>query len=435
MNDLSYSRLVSVKPFSSYTQDQINNIRLISFNKHDLAIPFGSAVYRIQKYPGDLDLYESFVECCSIDDMLRKFIRILKRITEDIVFSKLHFFSEFKAGLDLRYDVNIGTLNNGIFQLNIREVSYKSKDLYKKHLLTDEEFEKIQEIIRNPTPGGDKYDELYDLFREKRIIRWSAKDILKGYKMLPGNHKMTLYDALKIRTHVKIDVITLINGKFIEVTNFLILYYEDSQGELKIVNLDYDFNDLQLRSENYKKQIRDEIEKFYYSNLFYNPFKMAKRMWAYSRYFQYEDCVKLLTPLISGNISYLYQIKSEIEAILRVFELVEADAPMKLINKQLDGLKLKLANIIELSDDKIEKLDKLINAFLHPSSFDIKNDLLKYIKDLIKSYINNLTIEGLQQICMNPPMKVFLPDNPKYYSITRTADQPEPEPESDIIIL
>src|SRR5580698_2744175 len=121
---MSYNALISTKPYESYSKDQMENIKLLSTTKHgNLAVPYGSATYRIQKYPGDLDLHEVFKGNESVDGVIKKFEKVLKKIVKDISQHKIHYFSEMKVGLDNRYDVDLGEIHNGIFNINYVGVS------------------------------------------------------------------------------------------------------------------------------------------------------------------------------------------------------------------------------------------------------------------------------------------------------------------------
>lgn len=422
MSSYSINELTAVKPLDSYTQDQLNNIKILSLRKHKLADPFGSAVYRIQKYPADLDLHEVFAECCSIDEVVSVFERKIKKIAKDIKKTKLHYFSEFKAGLDIRYDVDVGPISNGIYKPN--------KDLlnFPANLLNKKERDVIFKILEIPNPGGDEYDILFNLFRERRILRWKEDEIIKGEKILPDNKKMRLHNALKMKSHVKIDMISLVNNQFIEVTDFYILVAsheeftddrEFSESELQnysMINLDYDYLDPITARNVQDIQLKQEIEKLYYSNMFYSPFKMSKRMWAYSRSFHLDNSVKTLLPLVSGDISNLYQLVSELDSILRISEL-KKKPPIKNIDKAIDLIKYKMANILILADDDLMIANYMIKVFLKKHNFDILDKLKKYLK----SIVNVCTIMELEKINYNPPPLQFLPNKLKYAPIIRSS--------------
>lgn len=77
-------RFTELKPRESYPETALNEIKLLSFSRDKLADPFGSYIYRIQKYPGDIDLIEKFTECCSLDDAITKFEKSLKNVVRNI---------------------------------------------------------------------------------------------------------------------------------------------------------------------------------------------------------------------------------------------------------------------------------------------------------------------------------------------------------------
>jgi len=265
-----YQDYTSLKPPQSYTKNQLENIKLISTGKNSIespfgertGTPFGSATYRIQKYPGDLDVHEVFTGCCDIKSVINKFEKILKNIVKNEESKPEHYVVEVKAGLDQRYDIDVGRLLNGRFYINDKEIKKKLKYFEQNNLLNEKEIKQIKNVLKKEYPNQNDYDTVYNILRERKILRWTADEILKGYKILPGDKKITLNKALYSKTFAKIDVIALINGKFVEITNFFILMYEDRKGKLHPINLDYNFLDNSQAAEVYEFQIKDEIEKF-----------------------------------------------------------------------------------------------------------------------------------------------------------------------------
>lgn len=412
--------LIATKPLGSYTKDQLDSIKLLSTTK-ELAVPFGSAAYRAQKYPGDLDLYEEFIGCCSIDDVVMLFEKKLIEVAKNIKKMKLHYFSEFKAGLDTRYDIDIGSINNGIYQPNRREIRKRTNELYNNGLFNDLEFNIINKImnINSFNLGGNEYDVVHYVFRNRKVVRWSSDEILRGYKLLDGNIILSLFEALKIKSSVKIDLITVVDNKFVEVTNFFILLERDSSGNLIEINLDYNHLDQNEFNRVYSSAIKGEVEKLYYSNIYYSPFKMAKRMWAFSRTFREFNEIEMLTPLVTGNVSLMYQIKSEIDSISRIFELTKKP-PIAHINSQLSGMKFRLSNVIELQKNELLQFNSYVDNFLGLNNID-KESILHDIHNFLVYYINMLTIIELNKINHNPPPQSFLPIKMKYAPIKRTS--------------
>lgn len=144
---------------------------------------------------------------------------------------------------------------------------------------------------------------------------------------------------------------------------------------------------------------------------------MAKRMWAYSRMFELEGPMKTLTPLISGDISYLYQLKSEADTIIRILEL--GKAPMATIDNQMDLMKQKLSNILLVSQDDLYEILVLIDRLIASKKPDQKKEILKMLKKYLTAIINVNTIQQLNNINYNPPRREFLPAQLKYAQILR----------------
>jgi hypothetical protein len=397
------NRFLQVKPFSSYTEEAINNIKLLSFSRDKLATPFGSYIYRLQKYPGDLDLVEEFTECCSLENVINKFIKSLQNIVKNINRNRLHYFSEVKAGLDHRYDIDIGTMENGYYRPN-KYLGDIIKKLHAKKLLSQEEYDIIIYILSDNYYGySDGYDTIKYILRERKILRWTDEEILNGIKKLPGNKKITLKEALTHKADVKIDLISELNGKLVEITNYLQLAYEDKKGELHFVNIDL------RKQNNIPLQLPKEIEKLYFSNMFYSPFKMVKRMYSLSRNRLDEESLKKIIPFVSSNTSLLYQIKSEIDTIILIIERLKS-FPIKTIEKTLNDNKLRISTVLELSQEDILQINNLIDKINSLKNKYDKKIILKNLKKLIVGYINIQTISYLQKVSLNPPPNKYLPD-------------------------
>lgn len=409
MDDDNLERLLETKPLSSYSEDAIKNIKLLTFSKKELAHPFGSYIYRLQKYPGDLDLVEEFTDCCNEDDVVRKFAKKLQQIVKKINSEKIHYFSEFKAGLDNRYDIDIGEMIDGIYKPRI-DLSIISYNLFNKGLLSNEEYSIIQYILLFSDLGSNEYDTVTYIFRERRILRWKSDEILNGIKLLPGNKKITLENALKQHdSHVKIDMIALINDRLIEVTNFFQLAYVSKEGKvLNIINIDVEEN------HNIPVHLPFEIEKLYFSNMFYSPFKMVKRMYSLGRNKKYIDLLNSIIPFVSSNISLLYQIKSEIDTIILIIEKIKK-YPSKTIEYQLDEMKFRISTVTELSKEELLEINDLIYKINKIDYKYDKLDDLKLLKKILVKKINYFTIEYLIRFNLNPPPPYLLPNEHTYY--------------------
>jgi hypothetical protein len=266
---------------------------------------------------------------------------------------------------------------------------------------------------------------MYYIFRQHQILRWSEKEILQGYKLLPKNIKITLKQALAMKTPVKIDEIVFINGRFIEATNFLALSYEE-EGEEYAVN---------IKIPEYNNPIIGlprEIEKLYFSNMYYSPFKMVKRMYSLGRHNVDENLLLKILPFVSSNVSLLYQIKSEIDTIILILEKIKTP-PMKSINKQLDEMKGRIVSVIELTEEEVLSVNEYVNTVNKTKSKMDKIKILKLLNKMIKKIINEETIYYLNKVGLNPPPRYLLPNQLTYAHIIRTELEDPKNPIDKII--
>lgn len=425
------NKFTDVKPLSSYSKELLQNIRMVTFNPdadeddaEDGAVPFGSFIYKIQKYPGDVDLIESFHDCCSVNDVIKKFIVNLKRVVKDVIGSKLHYFSEFKAGLDHRYDVNIGYCRNGRYMFD-RDLKRCTRNLFSKGLLDDVEYNKVMSVLDSNMDNGDGYDIVFNVFRNRRVLRWSAKEVLAGKKDI-GKKIISLEEALHDKTSVKIDVLLIYNNRFIEMTNFVILEVKDPESGLdEWINVDPN-TQVMLRT-----QLPIEIEKLYLSNFYYSPFKMVKRIYSLARNQHDIYTLEKIIPFISSDTSALYQSKSEIDVLLLILENVK-NPPIKTMNDQLDLMKGRLVNLLQFDDFQLDSAIQLIDLARNEKDLDKVYEILKTLNSkIIKPKINYLTVSYLNEIGFNPPPLYLLPPVLTYALRKRSPDE---MPELPIII-
>jgi len=410
---MSYKDLLSARPYpDSYSKQVLNNIQLISFSDEG-AQPFGSFIYKVQKYPGDIDLVETYTECCSIDEVVKKFAKRFQKIVSEVVQQRKTYFTEAKIGEDNRFDISVGFLDKGNYiiddktRINVLETA---SIFYNNKWIKNDEFEMINNIMNNPHPTSDDYDVINNIFREHRILRWTAGEILSGYKMLPGKIKLSIQEALKIKGHIKIDIITDIFGKFIEMTNFLFLIEKNIDDKLYVINLGKPFSE-DLIKKRVEQQLPKEIEKLFYSKFYYSPFKGAKRCWALARHYKDLTMIGKLKNIISSNISLLYQLSSELGNILLLLEKVESP-PMATINNQIQDIKSRFTYVMELGKEEVI-IDNLFNMATNEKNINNKINQIDIIKQYMKANVDRLTVEYLESnnITLRYP---YIPQNPEY---------------------
>lgn len=412
-------KVLQVKPFEAYPQSVKKEIALVSFWPKGLATPFGSYVFRFQKYASDLDLLERFNhedEATTVN----LFINRLKKIITSL--GRSHYFSEFKAGMNHMFDFSVGKLRNGRYMPDSN--LFKNIDkLHKLELISNDEFLYITYIIVNVNKFDtnnqtNAYDSVYGIIREKRVLRWSKDEILKGYKIINHDERYTLSQAIRDKEIVKIDLIVLINGKFVEVTNIISLTYTDQLGQIIAINID----DLKIHDVD---GLRREIEKLYYSNKFCSPMKVCKRMYSTSRKLNNYDYVSALSQILRGDISLLYQIKSEVEAFIILIERLK-NPPILQINRQLDEIKGRLNYVIDIPNKEIIKIAYDIGAVIDMKNKKKKLEMLKTHITLLKNFIFDLCVEKMNMLHLTPIPNIFRPRVEQYSTtiIRKPGDRP-----------
>ena len=409
MYNKNYNEIVSVKPYpEGYTQEILNNIKLITVGKDELNNIFGSVMYRVQPYPSDIDTAQTYRKNLNVNKLIIQFSKNLKETIKNIIDKEYHYITEIKIGLDDRYKYDIGTLRNGLYRIN-RELRKYINVLYDNKLLGDEEFFIIKNLVKSIINRGgfgnqNEYDTIYNILREHLILRWKPEEVLRGYKILTGNKKITVEEALGYITAVKIDMITIINNRFIEVTNFLLLIDKDNN----IINLGEHYDNNIIRELSIRT-LPQEIEKLLFSDYYKSYFKACKRMWALARIIEDTYIISKVTPFIKGSISYLYMLKSEIDTIILLCEIVK-NPPINKIKYAIDNIKYKLNNIMAVNSDELLKYINMFNNYLNNPNIDILKDLVDRMKDIINyKSINYLKLNGLL-----PPPPEYLPDDRKY---------------------
>lgn len=430
-------RNLAVNPINSYPRSVLKQVYLLSAQKpkrQAKAHIFGSYLYRFQKYPGDVDMMEEYdcESCNTEDDVVKKFFISLKKIINNVIKQKEEYYSEIKCGIDERFNLDFGKPLDGIWNPP-EELSSDVFYLYEDGFLPKQDFEIISTILHKELPlNSNDYDVVKNILRNYYILRWTTDEVLKNKKILPGNVIFKFTDGLRMDSLVKIDVITIINSRVVETTNVYYLAYKDGN----------EFHHLQRG--NVPDQLKDEIEKLYYSDMFYSPFKMVKRIYAYSRlmynkiqkdiekgYYSYswekkefQDILNSIIPFLGGDESYLYQLKSELDTIVLLLEKFKNPSPKAIFNT-IDEMKIRISKILFFNDAYVTNLCSLLDFANKQKNNDNKIEILEEVIDLMKKAINFRTINFLNSVRLNPPISLLLPSQIMYPHIVR---QPKDEP-------
>lgn len=315
--------MIKKKLISSYSIPVNKAIHLITFEPG--VEPVGSFAYKIL-FPGDIDLREQITECCDKNEAVQKIANDIKLIVRRLISEPGYYLADFKAGLDKRYP--------------------KSRDSF--------------------------------------ILRWDEADIIKGYKILPGGIKYTLEEALMDPTIVKLDMWAPINGRYVEVSNFMILMYEDEMGNVELLN---------GPQPDYIQSIKEDIQT-YFSKESLNAFKATKRMMLLAKAFDDNKNLEKILPLINSGAGLLYQVVSDMNTISEMVEKLGNRAPYEYLFREIDNFKERLSYIYEFTFDEIMVdmkinnivMNKLIGAQLIEQLDQITKYLLQILNETTLMY-------------------------------------------------
>lgn len=392
------------KPKNIFPRDIVNERKLLSTGIYEDPVMFGSYIYRYSKYPGDIDFIERVITN-SRDETIRLFSKKIKEIVRSILSKREHYYSEFKCGIDKRYEIKIGYMQNGYYKID-KNLPSNVGSLYSKKLIEKNDYFIMSKIFElGDTQGQNSFDTIMKILRNYYILRWTAQEIIDGRKILIGNKIIKLEEALEYNTLVKIDEIALINKKFIEVTNIYSLkYLEKGKEEPESISAIFNSPIMTL-----------DIEKLYYSNMYYVPLKMCKRIYSLARhmYFatndsKWEIILQKMSELLLSDIALLHQIKSDYETsliLLQKYDFKDYD----LLFGQFDSSKNSLSNVLVISNEKLIKYSEIIDEIINSKN---KKDMIKLIDILMEEFsciINFYTIKFLSENGLNPPPSIVLP--------------------------
>ena len=358
--------------FSKRTKKLINLVTA----KNDIN-PVGSQKFKVHRYPGDIDLFEPVKYCCNFEDAMKFIIRDIKKIATEIKNEKYVFLGDFKAGIDSRYELSIGSINknNQVVDYDEEVIKKEIKSLEDRKFITKKQREEIlKELPSNSKINSKLWYKFEKYYRNFYIIRWKLDELIKGKKNIgfgSGIKELSLREALTHDSIVKIDIWAQVNEKYIEITNFFLLAYTDKKGNETVINMELN---------NYYENLIKDIKHYYEVGKY---MKASKRAWALGTNVVDNKLLKRLYPLYSSSIGMLYQLSAEIETLIMIFEGVElSNLPLEQMINQIDDFKMRITMIFDLELNET-KMFALIEEIINDYDKNKKNiKLSKVIKNL-----------------------------------------------------
>lgn len=250
----------------------------------------GSAAFLQHRYPSDVDVFEKVTVRLPREAALGFYADQFKNIMEKILVEPEIYYMDFKAGQDVRFDlVPPGTV------IERREMT---DHLYDQGLLTFEETVYFYQAADDP-------ETFREALRGKRVLRWTPEEVIAGRKELPGGTFILLRDALAHPSVVKLDVVSWVLLRFQSIEVFYnLLYIDPIEGPVEFYPLG-----------SYRESLLEDVQR-YSSRMYYNPLKLAKRLWSLSRVAECSSLVAAINPLLSSHAAALNQINSDCELLI-----------------------------------------------------------------------------------------------------------------------
>lgn len=345
------SNIIEKKPEQSINNNVKKIINLISF-KTDKPQILGSAGLKSSLYSADIDLF-SVIELDSIDPRTQIYNEF-KKIINNINKNNNVYLIDFKCGLDdqLYQDLN-----------SVEEI----KNFYdeKKSLLNNEQKRMINKI--------NNLDELKEYTRMIYTLRWNLVEINRGYKILYPKRQKTFIDSIDDKTIIKLDIIALINCKFIEMSNIFEFYNKEG----KVLN---------IKQTNIFNRIIDDIKSLKKNKQY---MKMFKRYFSLAKIQKKINLLESLIKLFNSNLGLIYKVKSDFKTLIDLMNL--NNPPMKEIFNNIQMLKSQLGNVYEyqLDNSIFSKIDDIEKG--KTKKIIIKR--LSFIVDYLNDFVNKHTYD------------------------------------------
>jgi hypothetical protein len=294
------THVIDKRDQSDLTPDLASALQTVT--AHAATLPVGTFKYKVFKYPGDVDIFEQLEHCCTFNQTKIKTAQEIQSIVKDVLANPILIYVEFKAGYDLRFKLYTGLANSIIEDYDPELIRRDLANLKCAHLLSEAHYQKLtQMVVPNPTMA--QFDAFNEALRTKWVLRWTSAEILAGFKILPGEIKIYLDDALTHGSIVKLDTIARLEDRYVEMTNFFVIKQRDKYGKEKILSEEL---------TDYGQSLLGDVRKYYVSN----TLKAVKRFWMYLAFRNYICDLNRFTPLFESDLAFVAQIIADLEVVL-----------------------------------------------------------------------------------------------------------------------
>lgn len=199
------------------------------------------------------------------------------------------------------------------------------------------------------------------------VLRWTPKDVFKGYLKLRNGETISLVEAFKTSGITKVDVIAFVNGKYADFSNILLWKGYSEMDE-----------PIQSLKQNVIYYVKDG-----------NYWKALKRIFSLAKGIDDEDIQQMCLEVLNSKLGYLATIISDMEVL-------ESLKQRNLTKKEKQNIKAELGAIT----DRLAKV--YIDGFKRPkkTSFSLLPKLQAILQHETKLAMEEI---GLLPIPLLPP--------------------------------
>lgn len=370
---------------SKVTYPKILNdeIKLLSFNSEN-SVLIGSASYKIQKYPADIDLYEQIRTCCSRENAVEYFKLGIKEIVNKIKRKENHWVIEVKCGIDDRYDI----INQGYDLIHNNNFGTFLRDSMNIINMSDyEKLKRLNSMIKISKNPKDIIDNIIKILRNYYYIRWSADNIEIGWVVRFGK-KFYLEDCIDTHSPINIEIIAIINNKFTDLSNFFVLMFHDKLSDRDVV-VNFPQNYITDSKNFVINGLKEGINKVLFSGAFLDVFKGIKRMYSLARITNDLELYNKISPIISSDLSALSQLKSELSTLEEILDFTD-NLPWRVVYDQLESIRWRLGGNTYISENEILFLSEKISEILsNKNDINFMKNTITNVRDYIFKIVNS----------------------------------------------
>jgi hypothetical protein len=293
-------------------------------------------------------------------------------------------------------------------------------EYYNRHFITEVEYNAIKVVQSHYARTQLDYEIIHNLMRKRFILRWSANEIARDYKILVDHnnraYKYYLNIAVQEKSAINVEGIYL-NDKnmYVDCSNFFWLKYTNENGIIRFINLPNEMLDDKeaFFEENLKYSMFSLLYSQYPST--FSPFKCVKRFFSYARHFEDPVLLKKAYAIINSQYGRLYNMNSQIKTLIKLIQTSGVKyINMEALYNQIDMIRWNIQGII-IDDFNNDEPNEIFEDILKKGyNFEILAHKLKDASTYLSEFLNTSTIQILQNMKLYPLPKYLVPKNPPF---------------------